>query len=281
MTAEIDALWDYADPAVSEARFRAVLESASGPERLEFVTQIARAQGLQGRFEEGHATIDQIADEVSGRQRVRYLLERGRLFNSAGEPEQAVSLFREAVAEAEGCGEVALEIDARHMLGIAAPVEEREAWTRSAIDRAERATDPAARRWLGSLLNNLGWSLHDSGQFDEALACFERVLAWQQENGSERAIRIARWSVGRALRSCGHVERALAVQESLAQSMATGEPDGYVFEEIGECLLALGRDAEARPWFARAWSALSTDEWLVRTEPDRLDRLRELSAGKG
>jgi hypothetical protein len=58
---------------------------------------------------------------------------------------------------------------------------------------------------------------------------------------------------------------------------STNEADGYVFEEIGECLLALNRAVEARPYFAKAYETLSQDEWLRDREPARLARLKELS----
>lgn len=44
---------------------------------------------------------------------------------------------------------------------------------------------------------------------------------------------------------------------------ALGEASGFTFEEIGECLLALGRADEARPYFAQACAALSNDAWLA------------------
>jgi hypothetical protein len=57
-----------------------------------------------------------------------------------------------------------------------------------------------------------------------------------------------------------------------------GESDGYVFEELGECLLLLGRPGEARLFFARAYAELSRDSWLAESEPARLERLKELGA---
>jgi tetratricopeptide (TPR) repeat protein len=87
----------------------------------------------------------------------------------------------------------------------------------------------------------------------------------------------ARWSIARCLRSRGDLEPALAVQEELlAELDALGETDGFVFEEIAECLLALGRDDEARPYFARAWEELRVDPNLSVDEPERLERLRAL-----
>ncbi|HZC15985.1 MAG TPA: hypothetical protein VE309_04415, partial [Caulobacteraceae bacterium] len=49
-----DTLWDYNDPAGSEARFLETRQGLGAPEDharlLELDTQIARAQGLKGRF---------------------------------------------------------------------------------------------------------------------------------------------------------------------------------------------------------------------------------------
>ncbi|MFN8565329.1 MAG: hypothetical protein U0703_27730 [Anaerolineae bacterium] len=43
-----DALWDYDHPAETEKTFRALLAQTDGARRFELLTQIARAQGLQG-----------------------------------------------------------------------------------------------------------------------------------------------------------------------------------------------------------------------------------------
>ncbi len=58
------------------------------------------------------------------------------------------------------------------------------------------------------------------------------------------------------------------------------DEDGYVSEELGECLLALGRADEARPHFQRAYTLLSQDIWLAANEPDRLARLHRFGSGK-
>jgi len=59
---EFETLWDYAEPAASEARFRQLLaetHARSEPaDRAELLTQIARAQGLQRHFDTAHATLD-------------------------------------------------------------------------------------------------------------------------------------------------------------------------------------------------------------------------------
>ena len=102
---------------------------------------------------------------------------------------------------------------------------------------------------------------------------------WLADGRVGRA-RIARWSIARCRRSEGDVETALAEQEALRDELdAIGETDGYVFEEMGECLLALGRLEDARPFFGRAYAELSRDAEL-EAQPGRLERLRSL-AGAG
>ncbi len=61
-----------------------------------------------------------------------------------------------------------------------------------------------------------------------------------------------------------------------AEFEAEGEDDGYVYEEVGECLLALNRGEEARPYFSMAYKLLSQDSWLAEQEPERLARLSQL-----
>jgi tetratricopeptide (TPR) repeat protein len=253
-----------------------MLTAADEGQRLELETQIARAQGLQGLIGEGHATLDEIEELVTGRAMVRLLLERGRLINTGGFPQGSVSCFLEAAQLAGELGEVALEIDALHMLGIVAPPAERETWNLKALALAESSDEPAAQRWLPSLLNNLGWTCHDVDRFEEALDLFRRALAWQCDYGTDESLRIARWSVARVLRSNGRPSEALAVQLQLADEHQEDEAGGYVCEEIAECLLALGQFDEATPWFAKAHTALSNDDWLRANEPGRIARLGTL-----
>ena len=80
--------------------------------------------------------------------------------------------------------------------------------------------------------------------------------------------------MARALRSLGRLEEALAIQSELADDPANAD-DGYIPEEIGECLVELGRVDEAKASFARAHAILSQDAWLAEHEPERIARLAE------
>ena len=281
LASELIGLWNFRDPAESERRFRTLLERVSGDPEAEAVvrTQIARALGLQRRFDEAHAILDQVeAGPASrgARAAVRHGLERGRLFNSARDPDHARPHFVAALERASAVGEDALAVDAAHMLAIVETDPVLQAtWNERALALAESSADPLARRWRASLLNNQGWTRHGEGRYAEALDLFERALEARRELGEESSIRVARWCVARSLRSLGRTDEALAAQRALeADCAAAGTPDGFVFEEIGECLLALGREEEARPWLGRAYAELAKDRGLAEAEPARLERLR-------
>ena len=208
---------------------------------------------------------------------MRYLLERGRVFNSSRQVEQARPLFLEAWAAAQATGEDFYAVDVAHMLGICALPEQQTEWNFKAIHLAEQSSQPRARNWLGPLYNNLGWTLHDQGHHADALDLFDKALAIRRERGQVPETRIAQWAVGRALRSLGRVEEALAIQRDLlAEHAQNGSKDGYVFEELAECLTLLGHPDEARPSFAQAYAELSQDPWLTAGEPERVARVKEL-----
>jgi tetratricopeptide (TPR) repeat protein len=279
-----DTLWNYDDPAGTEAAFRRLLpqaRAAGNPGYLaELLTQIARTEGLQQRFADAHRTLDEVEPLLAAagdRAHVRYLLERGRAFNSANQQADARPLFLQAWELARALGEDFYAVDAAHMMAIVEPPERQLTWHERAIAAARESADSRARGWLGSLYNNLGWTYHDLGRYEEALAAFQQGLEWQRQAGKGREARIAAWTVARALRSLGRYEEALEMQlANRATLEALGEPAGYSEEEIGECLLALGREEEARPHFARAHALLAGDPWLTRDQPDRLARLAAL-----
>lgn len=279
---DFDSLWDYSQPDQSEARFRQVLLQVpeDDPAFLELLTQIARAQGLQHKFEKAHQTLDQVErrlGKVPSRPYVRYLLERGRVFNSSGEREKARPFFEEALKIAQKISEDFYAVDAKHMLAIIAPLDQGLKLNLETIQMAESSKQEKARDWLGSLYNNTGWSYHNTVNYAAALDIFEKAEAWQRSAGRVNETRIAKWCVARTLRSLSLVEEALSRQLSLKHELeSAGEKDGFVFEEIGECLLLLNRAEEARPYFAKAYKILIEDPWLAEQEPDRLARLKLL-----
>jgi tetratricopeptide (TPR) repeat protein len=283
---DLESRWAYDQPVESEALFRKMLAEDArlrASERLEVETQIARALALQERFEEATRALDAV-ERARSRDAVvaaRLHLERGRVLRSSGAAEDAARPeFERALAAAERAHHEFLVADALHMLALVAPRDEAVAAHLAAIARVEQSSDPRVRRWLAPLHNNLGWAYHDRGEFSEALAEFEKAAPLYAARGNAGDARFARWAVARALRSLGRCPEALPAQQTLlAETAAAGVEDGFVHEEIAECLLALGRAEESRTHFREAHRLLSQDASLVRDEPARLARLRGLAGG--
>lgn len=282
---DLASLWDFGDPAASERRFRELLTEIDPAQRphdcSEVLSQIARAEGLQRRFDAARQTLtraESILDGSDSRARARIRLERGRIMNASGDAAGSIAEFESAWAMAGRLREDVLAVDAAHMLGIVVPDEGGHGWNMRAMRLAESSADPVARRWTASLRNNIGWWLHDRGRLEEALGMFAHALAERERTGRRGDTLVARWMVARCLRSMTRFDEALKLQRDLAADHAReGSEDGYVQEELGECLLALGKPADAAPHFRRAHELLSIDPHLAATAPERLRRIARLA----
>ena len=284
---DFDALWDYHNPENTEQLFLEILPVAQNDGDDDYLaqllTQVARTQGLQRKFDVAHQTLNDaealLSDETPVAH-IRYFLERGRVYNSAQKVDSAYPLFKHAWDGAREQAEDYYAVDAAHMLGICETGDESLRWNELAMDVAEASDHPRAKGWLGALYNNTGWTYHDLGNYERALELFQKGLAWRQARQDTIATQIAKWTVARTLRSMGRVEDALEKQRLLHnENKAIDRPDPYVSEEMGECLLALDQADEAQPHFACAYEALSQDAWLKDKEPERIERLKQLSLG--
>lgn len=192
----LDELWDFGDAPASEQRFRAAADAASGAERAEYLSQVARTLGLQDRFDEARAVLEPIRSD-DGAAATRVALERGRVENSSGHPSQAVPYFRTAAELAEQHGLQFLRIDALHMLAIADADHEAD-WTAQAVVLADASTDERTRRWLISLHNNHGWALFDAGDREGAISEFELTLELATSIGTPNQQQYAREALAEA-----------------------------------------------------------------------------------
>lgn len=228
---DLTELWNFDDPAGSEQRLRAAQVEARETEAAVLQTQVARALGLQGRYAEALAVLDGIEctdPEVT----VRSLLERGRVYRSRGDVAAAAPLFEAAVAAADQ-GLEGLAIDAMHMVALTLKGDDQIDYTRGILDRARASRDPSARRWLASLLNNLGTAYSDQGEWQLALQTFEEALAERRTGSDLEATFAARWMVAWALRHLGRTAEARDAQLALqADLVAAGREDPYVHEEL-------------------------------------------------
>jgi tetratricopeptide (TPR) repeat protein len=279
-----DKLWNYNDPAATEIKFRDLLQDYT-PENdlslyLQLQTQIARTYSLRQMFNEAHSLLNLVQGllpSLPGVEHIRYHLERGRTFNSAGSKVEAKTKFEQALQYAADQGEDAYAIDALHMLAITAPPDEAISRNEEAIRYAEKSDDIQAKNWLGSLYNNLAWAYFVKGLYQQALDIFTRALRWRESKKSQPEIFIAKWSIGRTLRALDDIEEAMAVQHELYVEMQhLGKPDGYVYEELAELLL-IANDPESKRLFGLAYKTLSKDAWFSKNEAARLERLKQLA----
>jgi tetratricopeptide (TPR) repeat protein len=257
---DLDALWDFARPELSEQRFRDALTHASGDDALVLRTQIARTHSLRRQFDAAHRELDALEPLLAGAgaaPRVHAWLERGRSHRSAGRAAEAEPLFQRAFDLADRQRLEFLAADALHMVALVQATPDRQiAINRRVVAYAQNAQDPRARRWDAVALNNIGVTLNQAGRHDEALPVLREALAAYQRIGRPHNVLIARWMVAHTLRRLGRLDEALALQRGLeADWAAAGGVDPYVFDEIAEIHAARGdvdRAAHYRALAARA-----------------------------
>jgi tetratricopeptide (TPR) repeat protein len=268
---DVDPMWDFAQPAASEQRFRAALAaSPSADDALILQTQIARSLGLRGDFAQAQAILDAIQPQLataSAEAKVRHALESGRTLSSATHapasqtPEvkaSARAAYLHALDLARAAGLDALAIDALHMMAFVdtAPAEQLS-WDLQALALAESSTQPAARKWEASLRNNTGYALHELGRYEEALVQFERAVVLRERSSDAEATRIAWWMVAWTLRAMARTDEAIGIQLRLErEGDAANAPDPEVFEEL-ETLFASKGDALRAAHYAARREALA------------------------
>ena len=280
-----DTLWDYDDPSSTEAKFRELLARSQNSQHqsyhVQLLTQIARAEGLQRKFEEAHHTLNEaesLLDAADARTRIRYLLERGRVFNSSGQLAKARPFFLQAWELASSAHEDFYAVDSAHMMAIVEPQPNKMDWNLKALEVADASSETLVKRWRGSLYNNIGWDYFELKEYERALEAFKQALQAREQAEQISETRVAKLCIAKTLRVLNRVNEAIKIQETLLEEYEkSGHQDGYVHEEMAECLTILGRHEEAKSHFAKAYAELSKDIWLKEKEPDRLDRLRELS----
>ena len=268
MAVDLNALWDFRKPEVSEQRFRTALETATGDDVLVLKTQIARTYGLRKDFDRARQVLAEIEPQVAtagAEAQVRYQLELGRTYSSsAHSPEsqtpeardKARAAYLRAINVAMPAGLEALAIDSYHMLAFVdtAPLDQI-AWNNKGLALALASSNPSARGWEASLRNNTGYELHRLGRDEEALVEFRKALALREQGTNAFMTRVAHWMIGMTLRSLNRVDEALAIQLRLErEGDALNEPDEDVFEELEALYRAKGDEARAQHYARRRQS---------------------------
>jgi tetratricopeptide (TPR) repeat protein len=265
MTINISNLWDYSNPELSEQRFLSALSTASGDDALILQTQVARTYGIRGNFSKAQQILAEIEPQIQNagdEAKVRYYLELGRTCSSATHPpesqtaeakERARSAYMHALKLAQDGKLDYLAIDALHMMTFVdtAPEDQLE-WNGKAVALMQTSDQPEARKWEGSLYNNIGYALHLQGRYAEALNEFKLALASREREGKPETIRIAHWMIAWTLRAMGRLDEAVEIQLRLEKEWdEAGEPDPYVFEELELLYRDLNNNEKADFYAAR------------------------------
>lgn len=260
---------------------------------LQILSQIALVQAMQQKFTQAHETLDMAESLLTPEYelaRVRILLERGRVYHQAGGVDKALPLFMQSYALSAQHDFDFHTANAAHMIAIVEKLpEDKIKWNEKAIELARASKDIRAQAWLGALYNNLAQAYIQSAAYDKALFAFEQCKKYGQERGDAIVVRGAKWGIGRALRSLEKLDEALEIQQSLLKEYEEIEKKGelpheiiivgrgMVYEELAEIYLALEKLALAKQFAALAYQDLSQNDWFIKLEPQRLERIRQLS----
>lgn len=265
MTIDISTLWDFNKPEISEERFRSALSTASGDDALILQTQIARTYGIRRNFSQAQkilADIELQIQSANDEARVHYFLELGRTYSSGTHPpetqtakvrELARSAYMRAAELAQNGKLDSLAIDALHMMTFVdtAPEEQIE-WNRKAIALMKSSSQQDARKWAGSLHNNMGYALYLLERYDDALVEFKLALSANEQDGNPQKIRVAHWMIAWTLRALGQLNEAIEIQLRLEKECdEVGEPDPYVLEELELLYKALNNKEKAEFYATR------------------------------
>ena len=293
----LDQYWDLDHPDRVEATFRDLLRVAkekgtTPPDHLiELLTQLARAQGMQGKLPSAETTLREAeellalnADRCSVGARISFLLEKGRIHYLEKTPAIARPLLVEAWTLAGKHAEDFYSIEIAQLLARIEPPKVQKDWTLKALSLAEDSSSERVKQCLCTIYTTLGWHFFELRQYDKALELFKKALvrlegelpASIHPSITGRKIVTAKSSIGKMLRLQGRFEEALAIQQDvLAEVDRAGRKDGGIYEEMAECLSALKRTADAEVYFKLAHAELSLDEWFKDNKPERIKRLKE------
>jgi tetratricopeptide (TPR) repeat protein len=299
---DIGLLWNPLNAGASEIDLRALLPAAQVAAQkndldrgylIEVYLHIARAQTAQNKIAEARLTlaeaekllVEPLPDDLTESIKIKWLIEKGRLYISEKTPSQARAVFEQAYDLANQSGQDHFVVDVAQMMAIIEPQKTQQNWIMKAIEIAEKSQQSSAKRTLGSLYASLGWKQFDLHQYEKSEETFRKSLRHFQDHGTEREIFIAKWSIGRTLRAMNKTESALVIQKELLSELGLGgsqgrSHDGRLYEEVAECLQTLERSAEAQLYFELAYKEFSNDEWVTDNQPVKLKRMKDLGKVK-
>jgi tetratricopeptide (TPR) repeat protein len=231
--------FDYDKPSETETHFMKLASDAQAAGKVEeacvYLTQAARAQGIQDRLKEARATLEKARSlsPNSAYAIARLSLESGRITRREGHVDQARAQFESAYRIARDGRADSLAADAAHMLAVLLPFEQAAPWVDRGLAVAESSENPIARAWVGNLCFNWGESLADHGRHLDAALYFARAMAARSVQGDAATVRTAEFALAVELRALGAADQARAIQRRLLrEATMAGEDTADILREL-------------------------------------------------
>lgn len=285
---DLDGYWISDDLVETEATIRATLPTDFAGEwnskALGAITQLVRAQNLQGKITEAKETLElarklilNLPPADRGHNEIRLLIEEGRHLCLSMIPSKAQPYFQQAWTMATASNDVFHAIEAAVLLSISQPPKFKNDWLQRAIELGEKADASEPKLWLAQLYLMEGWHAFDFRRFEDALRSFNLALNRPRVRGEMTSLILIRWCIARTLRALGRNKEALDIQnELLTEVSSSNKSNGYIFLEIAECLQLLGKIDEAKTYFESAYKELSVDGWYSDNNASELSRMQHL-----
>ncbi|MGD1944710.1 MAG: tetratricopeptide repeat protein [Croceivirga sp.] len=212
-------------------------------------------------------------DEATHPEAISYLInQKGTVYRYLSAFRRALDLHEEALELSQKINNKEFEVFSLNMIGV---VYRRTDAIKTALDYSQRALEVAEsidepsvhiKRNINVALNSIGNLYKLLGQYDLAIAQFERALALEGELNNKLGLAINNQNIGDCLEQKGDLDRALAqYQKALALNEEIPNDYGKVFSENGIAQVYLKKE--------KYKEALSILEKLAKPVSDIKDKL--------
>lgn len=202
------------------------------------------------------------------------LLAIGYIYNSLGEPQQAVNYYKQALPLSRSIGDRAVEAGTLNQIGLASSAlgEQQQAldYYLQALPLVRALGD---RRTEAGVLNNIGMVYADLGASQQALDYYSQALSLDRSAGDLRSeaetldnICVSYYELGEEQQALDHCKQAL----SLHSSMGNRRGEAKALGNIGIVYYALGEQQQALNSYKQALP-------LYRAIGDKMGEARSLS----
>lgn len=293
-----EVIGQLGDPVLIEKKLIELLPQAkklsNNTTYIQILSQIALFQAVQKKFEQAHQTLEQAqlackADDYQGQACI--LLEKGRIFQHAGELEKAEKYFYQSYQLSSLHHLDYYTINAAHMIAIVVKnVEEKIKWNELALSLALQTENKKAQGLLAPLHNNLGQNYFDVQDYEKSLFYYEQASQLFSHDNRYSDFMLARWTIARCIRALNKLDQALVLQQELLSEIKNRQESkqydmpeemfflvcGFVYEELAIIYNLENQNEKAKEYARIALIELENNEIFKTTSFKRIEFLKSL-----